>query len=120
METTTMMLWYTVSIRDNSSTGGGTPIGGCLPSWRMFASLSGGTPITPCPEITELSYGVYRFQYDVEAQGEAVGQIDAGNPALLPGDRYIDQALTLESTRLISAINSQGQVHTVPNTLTLV
>lgn len=107
-------LWYFFSVRDNSSTGQGTPITGLTPSWTLFNSLGTNVAITPQPSVVEVGHGMYKYSYDTEASGEAAGQIDAlgggSTPTLLPGDRYIDQFPTRESSRLLTAVNSTGQV----------
>jgi hypothetical protein len=107
-------LWYYFSVRDNSSTGQGAPVTGLTPTWALFNTLSTNTPITPNPSVVEVGKGIYKYSYDTEASGEAAGQIDAlggsSSVVLQPGDRYIDQFPTRESSRLLSAINSVGQV----------
>jgi hypothetical protein len=107
-------LWYFLSVRDNSSTGQGAPVTGLTPTWTLFNTLDTNTPITAKPSVVEVGNGIYKYSYDTEASGEAAGQIDAlggsSRVVLQPGDRYIDQFPTRESSRLLSAINSLGQV----------
>ena len=108
-------LWYYFSVRDNSPTGLGARVTGQTPTWVLLDALDTNAPVTPQPPIVEVGQGLYKFQYDAEASGEAVGQIDAlganaGGLSLEAGDRYIDQLLTRESSRLLSAVNAQGQV----------
>jgi hypothetical protein len=107
-------LWYFFSVRDNSSTGLGAPVTGLTPSWALFNTLDTNITISPTPAIVEVGHGIYKYSYDTEASGEVAGQIDAlggkSTPALQPGDRYIDQFPTREASRLLTAINSVGQV----------
>lgn len=94
-----MLLVYTFSVRNN-----GTPVTGLHPRFNLWVSLDSGAAI-PAPLVTEVGCGIYRFSYDAEASGEAVGQVDAtpfGASTLSDGDRYIDVSVTRESSVLLA------------------
>jgi hypothetical protein len=114
-------LWYSISLRDNSATGLGARLTGLKPSWALLKLLADNSDVIPQPAIVEVGQGLYKFSYDAEAQGDAVGQINilgGGNPGSLtlnPADQYVDVTVTRESSRLISGINSSGQVTLSPS-----
>jgi hypothetical protein len=116
-------LWYFFAARDYSGTGLGARLTGLQPSWTLLKRLEDNTDILPTPTIVEAGLGLYKFAYDSEANGDAIGQVDllgGGNPANLqldPCDRYLDVAATRESSRLISAVNANGQVALAPGGL---
>jgi hypothetical protein len=109
-------LTYFFSARDNSSTGLGKRLTGLLPAWTLWKRLDDSVDLTPAPTIVEVGQGLYKFAFDAEVRGDAIGQVDVlggGNPlnlSLNPGDRFVDVWATRESSRLISGINGSGQV----------
>ena len=111
-------LWYYFSVRDNSASGQGARTTGLTPSWTLFKSLDTNNNITPQPAILEVGQGIYKYQYDTEALGDAVGQVDAlgGSTAttLTPGDRYLDVFSTRESTRVLAGFDHNGQTTLAP------
>ena len=113
-------LWYFFAARDNSWTGLGTRLTGLSPAWTQLKLLQDNSNILPPPAITEVGLGLYKFAFDAEIYGDVVGQIDVlggnnpGNLVLNPADRYVDIAATRESSRLITGINSGGQVALAP------
>lgn len=70
--------------------GSPTPIGTAL----VLTANPTATGVTS-PTTNTTGRGQYRFAYDAAANGEAVGQIDAGATLTNPGDRYIDVMLTV-------------------------
>ena len=113
-------LWYYFSVRDNSANGQGNRITGLTPTWVLFNSLDTNNTITPAPAVVEVGQGIYKYSYDAELVGDAVGQIDAvggANPLgalLTPADRYLDVFPTREPSRIMSGINHSGQVTLSP------
>jgi hypothetical protein len=109
-------LWYSLSLRDNSATGLGARLTGLKPLWTLLKRLDDNSDVTSLPVFLEVAQGLYKFAYDAEAQGDAVGQIDilaGGNPGNLtlnPADRFVDVSVSRESSRLLTGINSSGQV----------
>src|SRR5947209_5742487 len=107
-------LWYYFSVRDNSATGAGARVTGLTPAWTFFKKLDDNTDLASQPAVVEVAQGVYKYSYDAERNGDAVGQLDAGagsvtGAALNPADRYVDVFPTRESSRLLSAVNATGQ-----------
>lgn len=98
-----MLLWYPVYFAD-----GGVPAPSLTPIWLHFRSLISGSVITP-PAVTQITGGHYHFQYDVEADGEAVGVLDGG-ASLADIDRY--QPVTIFNTRdrVLLGFDGTGQV----------
>ncbi len=120
-------LWFVFSVRDHSTIGQGAPVSGLNPSWTLFKSLDTGADFSPRPTILEVGQGIYKYPHDAEASGDAVGQIDVlggtSAPATLtthvlnPADRYLDQFITRDRSRLITAFNPSGQVNLAPGGL---
>jgi len=114
-------LWYFFAARDNSETGLGTRLTGLSPAWTLMKRLEDNGDISPTPAITEVGLGLYKFAFDTELNGDVIGQLDilgGGNPANLaldPSDQFLDVAATRESSRLLTAINSGGQVTLSPS-----
>ncbi len=100
-------LWYFFAARDNSTSGQGTRLTGLHPTWTMFRRLEDNNNVTPTPTVVEVGFGLYKFAYDSESSGDAVGQVDllgGGNPnnvTLTPGDQYVDVWATRESSRVM-------------------
>jgi hypothetical protein len=116
-------LWYFFAARDDSGTGLGARLTGLQPSWTLLKRLEDNTDIRPTPTIVEVGLGLYKYAYDTEMYGDAIGQVDVlggGNPTNLklnPADQYVDLWATRESSRLISAVNVNGQVALAPGGL---
>jgi hypothetical protein len=116
-------LWYVFQARDNSATGLGARLTGLSPTWVFLKKLADNSDVTPQPAVVEVAQGVYKYSFDAELNGDCVGQLNllgGGNPnnvALNPGDQYVDQPLTRESSRLLSGISSSGQVALAPGGL---
>jgi len=113
-------LWYYFSARDNSANGHGARLTGLKPSWVFLKKLDDNTDIATQPAVVEVAQGVYKYSYDPEAGGDGVGQIDllggvaGGTLTLSPGDQYLDQFPTRESSRLLTGINGLGQSTLAP------
>lgn len=101
---------YTFSIRDNSSTNGGLRKTALTPTWVFFKNASTLADVTPQPAIVEVAQGVYKFSCDPEVYGEITAQVDAGAALTLPGDRYLDVFVALDSSRISSGISATGKV----------
>lgn len=82
-----------VTVRDSQADGQRKT--GLTLSWVHLKLLSDNNNVTPQPTFTEIGQGQYKFSYDATANGEAAGQIDAGNTLTAEGDRYIDVLLTV-------------------------
>lgn len=117
------VLWYAFAARDTRV---GTRLTGLKPVWTLFRNLETNTDVVPLPEISEVALGIYRFPYDAEVGGDAVGQIDlfgnrgdaTGGPLVLDdADRYLDVGLTRDSSRLLSAVAPDGGVRLAPSGL---
>lgn len=93
-------------VRDSTSSPPGTRKTSLTPTWVHLKRLSDGTNVTPTPTISEIGQGQYKFTYDAEASGDAVGQVDAGSGVTAPADRYVDVVLTRESSRLLYSVPS--------------
>lgn len=113
-------LWYTFSARGD----GGTRLTGLRPGWSLFRDVASNADVLPLPAISEVGLGIYRFAYDAESGGDAVGQIDlldgpgAGGPIVLGDEaRYIDVYLTRESGRLMSSVSVDGGMRLAPSGL---
>lgn len=87
---------------------------GSTPGWTAFktVSINAGTGAvtlanaTP-PTITEIGEGMYVAVYDPDANGEAMGQIDAG-ASLASSDRYISIAFPVDSSRIVTDLKTTG------------
>jgi hypothetical protein len=116
-------LWYVFSVRDNSAAGPDTRMTGLAPWWTVLQSLDSGTDIVPQPVIVEVGFGIYKYAYDPEVSGVAVGQVDAlgvnhpSGVSLDPSDRYLDQLLTREKPSPLAACGEIGPMTLAPETL---
>jgi hypothetical protein len=99
---------YSFSIRDQAAFPPGTRKTGLAPTWTLLKRLSDNGDISPQPVITEVGQGIYKFTFDAEAHGEAVGQIDAGATLPNPSDRYLDVLLSRDSGRIQAALTANG------------
>lgn len=116
-------IWYAISARDSQT---GMRLAGLKPSWSLFRGLETNADIVPLPVISEVALGIYRFAYDAETGGDAVGQIDlfggasdgsAGAIIIDDATRYVDVLLTRDSGRLLMAVDSSGSVKLGPSGL---
>lgn len=98
-----MLLSYQVLVRDHGILGDDRVVG-ISPSWLSFTTI-GGVAITPQPTFVEMGGGQYRFDYDVEVSGEAIGQIDMGASLTNGSDRYVDVWLTPDAGRVVMNLN---------------
>lgn len=86
-----MMIHYSFSVI--GADGAGIP--GLSPSWQCFKKLENGQKMTG-PPIGDIGDGDYKFAWDSELGGDAIGTIDASSS--LPSElRYIRMSLTGES-----------------------
>jgi hypothetical protein len=112
-------LWFYLSVRDNSATGQGARVTGLTPAWTLFKSLDTNGDVTPQPAFAEVGQGIYKYSYDPELNGDAVGQVDvlggSTAKALNPGDRYVDVFPTREPSRLLTGIDHNGQTNLSPS-----
>lgn len=112
-------LWYLLAARDNSN--GGARVTGLAPSWVILKRVDDNSAVATLPPITEIGQGLYKFAFDAELYGDCAGQVDLWggitSSGILDSDRYVDIFLTRESSRLLSAVNSAGQVVLAPGGL---
>lgn len=91
-------------VRDSTTSPAGTRKTGLTPTWVHLKRLSDNSVITPTPAFAEIGQGQYKFTFDAEDIGEAMGQIDVGSGLTAPVDRYIDVLLTRERSRLLYSL----------------
>jgi len=104
------VVYKSFEVRNSTSTPAGRRMTGLTPTWILFVSLTTGASIAPTPTISEVGLGIYRYGYDPEANGEAVGQIDAGTMLTTDSDRYISDTMTRDSSRILMGISATGLV----------
>lgn len=91
-----MLIWYWFPARKV-----GTPVEGLIPVWSWLRRADTGADIRPFPAILPLGPGVYRFAFDAETSGDAVGQIDMG-PEFVDGyERWQDVQMVRETGRIL-------------------
>lgn len=98
-------VYYTFEVRE-----GGILQPNLAPTFLSLKRLDTLEEIQPRPAITPFGYGVYFFQFDPELSGESVAVIDAGPTIESAADRYFTVALALDSSRIQSALSSDGGV----------
>lgn len=86
---------YVFAVRDSTTSPPGARKTSLTPTWLFLTKTTDYTTTAPQPTITEGQQGQYHYAYDAVANGEAVGQIDAGAALTNPGDRYIDVMMTV-------------------------
>lgn len=98
---------HVITVRDNAASPPGTRMTALTPTWVFLKALSDNSNLTQ-PAISEVTQGAYKFSFDPETNGEAVGQIDAGASLTNPADRYIDVLLTRDSSRIATYLPGTG------------
>ena len=91
-----MLIWYWFPVRKV-----GIPVEGLVPAWSWLRRADTGADIRPYPVILPLGPGVFRFAYDAEASGDAVGQIDMGDSFVDGYERWQDVQMVRETGRIL-------------------
>lgn len=94
-----MIRAYDFIVQD--STAGGALIEDLTPTFVEFKLLD-GTDVDPQPAITHKWSGIYSFDFDADAAGDARVVIDAGSALTNPGDRYIPMRLSVTAASQVS------------------
>jgi hypothetical protein len=104
------LLWFGFQVRS-----AGALMPGLTPFFAQLKKLADNSDVSPLPVITAVGNGQYKFQYDADASGEALGMIDAGTSIPAAGDRYICVELYAFRSRIQAGISTTGTVHVGQN-----
>lgn len=100
-----MLLYYTIEARN-----AGVLTAGLTPSWVLLKRLTSGFPNVTQPTIVQVGGGVYTFQYDPEAAGDAIGVIDLGVGISAAIERYLVVRMTPDRSRVMAGFDADGKV----------